>query len=53
MSMTRVVLRPHIVFASGVPAAAELAAIHSEAHHRCYIANSVKTAISIEPRDGA
>jgi organic hydroperoxide reductase OsmC/OhrA len=51
-SMTRVVLRPRIVFASDAPAASgnDIQAMHDEAHHACYIANSVKTAIVCEPR---
>jgi len=48
MSMTRVVLRPRIAFGGDrVPSPADLAALHDEAHHRCYIANSVKTAIEV------
>ena len=51
MSMTRVVLRPRIVFASGVPVPGDdIRAMHDEAHHACYIANSVRTAISVEAR---
>jgi organic hydroperoxide reductase OsmC/OhrA len=51
MSMTRVVLRPRIVFAGDhVPSTADIASMHDEAHHACYIANSVKTAITIETR---
>jgi organic hydroperoxide reductase OsmC/OhrA len=48
MSMTRVVLRPRIVFGGDRPPAPEdLAAMHDEAHHECYIANSVKSEITI------
>jgi organic hydroperoxide reductase OsmC/OhrA len=48
--MTRIVLRPRIVF-RGVrrPTAAELAGLHQEAHAACFIANSVKTEVVIEP----
>ena len=48
-SMTRVVLRPRIAWSGArVPSAADIAAMHDEAHHACYIANSVKTAIEVE-----
>jgi organic hydroperoxide reductase OsmC/OhrA len=51
MSMTRVVLRPRIVFAADhAPSTPEIASMHDEAHHACYIANSVKTVITIETR---
>ena len=51
MSMTRVVLRPRTVFSGGhPPSCADLAAMHDEAHHACYIANSVKKQIGCEPR---
>lgn len=48
--MTRVVLRPRIVFAGRQPTPAELAALHHEAHEACFIANSVKSEIVIESR---
>jgi organic hydroperoxide reductase OsmC/OhrA len=49
MSMTRVVLRPRISWSGDAqPSASEIAALHDEAHHACYIANSVKTKITIE-----
>lgn len=51
MSMTRVVLRPRIAFAGERrPSSDDVAAIHDAAHHACYIANSVKTAVAIETR---
>jgi organic hydroperoxide reductase OsmC/OhrA len=52
VSMTRVVLRPRIAFSGAkTPSTADIAAMHEEAHHRCYIANSVKTVVEVEPRD--
>jgi organic hydroperoxide reductase OsmC/OhrA len=49
MSMTRVILRPQIAFSGDrMPSAADISAMHDEAHHACYIANSVRTAISVE-----
>lgn len=50
MHVTRVVLRPRIVFAEGAtPDAATLASLHEQAHHGCFIASSVKTSVTIEP----
>ncbi|GAB3629314.1 peroxiredoxin [Pandoraea terrae] len=48
-AMTRVVLRPRIVFAGErLPADAEVADLHHHAHEHCYIANSVNSEIAIE-----
>jgi organic hydroperoxide reductase OsmC/OhrA len=45
--MTRVLLRPKV----RTDAAAEaLAEIHHLAHDACFIANSVKTVVTVEPR---
>ena len=50
MAMTRVVLRPRTVFGGvNVPSSADIAVMHDEAHHECFIANSVRTAIVVEP----
>ncbi|WP_338770288.1 OsmC family protein [Massilia sp. METH4] len=50
MAMTNITLRPEIVFAGGDwPGEEEIAAMHHEAHDKCYIANSLKTEITIEP----
>ena len=45
--ITRVILRPKVVCSAD---AATLAQIHHMAHQACFIANSVKTNISVEPR---
>ena len=51
MSVTRVNLRPRIAWSGErVPTGGDVAAIHDEAHHECFIANSVKTAIAIGTR---
>ena len=50
MSVTRVTLRPEVAFSGAVPTAEQLAELHEEAHQECFIANSVKTEIVIEPR---
>lgn len=50
MAVTRVTLRPHVVFGGdSAPSADELRELHDSAHHECYIATSVKTEIRIEP----
>lgn len=49
MAMTRVTLRPAIQFGgTKQPTATELQALHDAAHHECFIANSVKTEVSVE-----
>lgn len=52
MAMTRVVLRPRVTFVAGsAPVDANaLAALHHQAHEKCFIANSVKTEVLCEPR---
>jgi len=49
--VSRVTLRPRATFASGTsPDAAALADIHRVSHAECFIANSVKTDVSVEPQ---
>lgn len=49
LAMTRVVLRPRVTFATGaMPTGSQLRELHDLAHHECYIANSVRTAVTIE-----
>ncbi|MGE0485288.1 MAG: OsmC family protein [Gammaproteobacteria bacterium] len=51
-AITEVVLRPRVTFAAGqAPDDDQLAGLHHEAHDTCYIANSVRTAIRVAPRD--
>jgi organic hydroperoxide reductase OsmC/OhrA len=50
LAITRVVLRPAATFGgTPLPAAADIAAMHHEAHEACFIANSVRSQIVIEP----
>ncbi len=50
MAMTRVILRPRVEFvAPRLPTAADLDAMHHEAHAKCFIAASVHTEVLIEP----
>ena len=47
--MTRVALRPAIVFGGGrSPTADHLASLHHRAHEACFIANSVTTEVVVE-----
>jgi organic hydroperoxide reductase OsmC/OhrA len=47
--MSRVTLRPKTTFSgASIPAGAELKALHDQAHHECFIANSVKTLVECE-----
>src|SRR5262245_36083919 len=48
-AMSVVTLRPKIAFSGKVPTAEELDQMHHKAHEECYIANSVKTEIRVEP----
>jgi len=48
--ISAVVLRPKIAYSgSPVPAPTVEAELHHQAHERCYLANSVKTDIQVEP----
>ena len=51
MAVTRVTLRPRIVFRNGPPEKPKLDELHHQAHEACFIANSVKTEISVEARE--
>jgi organic hydroperoxide reductase OsmC/OhrA len=49
--ITRVILQPEVVFAAEPPPSAEeIGHIHHLAHKACFIANSVKTDVRVEPR---
>jgi len=49
-AITRVTLRPDIRFSGDkLPTQADLDALHHTAHEDCYIANSVRTEVAIEP----
>lgn len=50
IAMTNVTLRPRVVFAGAEPDPVGLVALHERAHAACFLANSVKTEISIVPR---
>jgi organic hydroperoxide reductase OsmC/OhrA len=49
--MTKVTLRPRVRFASGTQVDDKaLAEIHHKSHQECFIANSVKTDVAVEPQ---
>jgi organic hydroperoxide reductase OsmC/OhrA len=51
LAVTRVTLRPRVIFSSEQqPADEVLAKLHHDAHELCFIANSVKTKVAVEPR---
>jgi len=47
--VSRVTLRPEVTFSGKAPTEEEHKALHHRAHEKCYIANSVKTEIVVEP----
>lgn len=47
--MTRVVLRPRVTFQGRAPGEAEFRELHHRAHEDCYIANSVRSEVVVEP----
>lgn len=51
LAITRVTLHPKIVWSAGVTVPqTELDKMHHDAHAGCFIANSVKTNVTVEPR---
>ena len=50
LAMTVVTLRPMVQFSGDrQPTAPDLAALHEHAHEECYLANSVRTDVRVEP----
>jgi organic hydroperoxide reductase OsmC/OhrA len=51
LAMTRVTLRPEVTFGGSItPSSAQIDELHHLAHDKCFLANSVKTTISVEHR---
>jgi organic hydroperoxide reductase OsmC/OhrA len=51
LAITRVTLRPRVAFGGEkAPGGEELSRLHHLAHEQCFIANSVTTEVSVEPR---
>lgn len=48
-AMTQVTLHPTVTFSGRQPSAEEHALLHEDAHHKCFIANSVKSEVAIKP----
>ena len=48
--ITKVTLRPLIGFGGEAPDQATLDGLHHKAHEACFIANSVKSEVVVEPR---
>ena len=47
--MSKVTLRPHVTFSGKAPSEEEHRALHHKAHEKCFIANSVKSEVVVEP----
>jgi organic hydroperoxide reductase OsmC/OhrA len=52
LAVTRVVLRPRVVFGGAVEPA-RLAQLHELAHRNCFVANAVKAEVVVEPQQNA
>jgi organic hydroperoxide reductase OsmC/OhrA len=50
--ISKVTLRPRVTFSGKAPTAEEHEALHHKAHERCFIANSVKSQVVVEPSIG-
>jgi organic hydroperoxide reductase OsmC/OhrA len=49
LAMTRVTLKPAVTFSGTQPSETDVRALHEGAHAKCFIANSVKTEVVVEP----
>jgi organic hydroperoxide reductase OsmC/OhrA len=47
--VSQVTLRPRIDYGDKIPTPAEVQDMHAAAHDQCYVANSVRSAITVEP----
>ena len=48
MVMGDIILKPKIVFSgTNIPTTEQIAELHNSAHHKCYLANSIKSTIKI------
>jgi organic hydroperoxide reductase OsmC/OhrA len=49
LAITRVILRPRVTFGGPIlPTQEQIAQVHERAHGECFIANSVKTEVTVE-----
>ena len=50
LAVTRVILHPKVIFGGEKrPTEEQIATMHKQSHEQCFIASSVKTAVSVEP----
>ncbi len=49
-AMTHVTLRPRVIWQGTVPDEKTVTDLYEQAHELCFIANSVKTEVTVEPR---
>src|SRR5262249_15005992 len=52
-AVTRVELRPRVKYSGAGPDAATHQQMHDKAHHACFIANSVKTEVTVDLQEPA
>jgi organic hydroperoxide reductase OsmC/OhrA len=50
MAITRITLRPRVLFAGNAPNREQLEALHHTAHEECFIAASIRADVRIEPQ---
>ncbi|NBB53264.1 OsmC family peroxiredoxin [Rhizobium sp. CRIBSB] len=50
MSITQIALRPRVTFAGSTPDQGVTDTLHHQAHEACFIANSIRADVRIEPR---
>ena len=50
--ISKVTLRPTVTFSGKAPTEEEHRALHHKAHEKCYVANSVKSEVVVEPKIG-
>lgn len=50
-ALSRVVLKPKLIFRGGAPSPERVETLHHRAHELCFIANSVKAQVTIEPAE--
>jgi organic hydroperoxide reductase OsmC/OhrA len=50
MAVTVITLRPEVTFSGTGPTAEQFAKLHDGAHGQCYIANSIRSEMRLEPR---
>lgn len=52
VAITKITLRPRVVWSGDkIPSAADVEALHHKSHDACYIANSLRGAVVVEPRN--